>query len=291
MTTVAVTGATGFLGRHLLGALAATRPDRLFVVIQPGEPPLQDIECLTELEPADTVFHLAGGAGVQASLEDPARDLDSNVGTLLGVLRAARTGAIGRIVLASSAAVYGPAEGLVDERHPCRPVSPYGISKRAAEEYARVYAELYRVDTVVARIGNVYGPGQRRLVVYDLARRALTEGRPLRVHGDGAEVRDFVHASDVAGALLLLGERGERAGIYNIGSGAGTTIRDLAEMIAAAAGFEPGGIETTHVASDGKVKVFRPAIERISALGYRAKIPLASGVQETVEWVRHELGR
>lgn len=285
---IAVTGAAGFIGSHLVRALRAQHPSAHVVGVDRVEPRQRDadVEYTSQLTPADLVFHLAGSRGIAESMRDPASDLRDNVLPALDVLEKARGGDFQRVVLASSAAVYGRIAGSVDEEAPLRPVSPYGVSKLSVENYARVFHEQFNVDARIARIGNVYGPGQRRLVVHDLALRALSDEPPLRVKGRPNDARDFVHVADVCRALVLIGFEGAPGRSYNIGSGTLTSIADLATTVALAAGFGADDVVFEGPPDEGKVSSSQPSIARLRSLGFSAEVPLDRGVQETVDWLR-----
>ena len=162
------------------------------------------------------------------------------------------------------------------------------MSKLAAEHYATVYRHRYGVDCRVARIGNPYGPGQRRLAIYDLARRALREGAPLHIRGDGCEVRDFIHGEDAARALVAIARRGEPGGVYNVGSGRPVSLREVATCIASSAGLPTGAVEADGQVEEGKVSVFYPCVQRLAGLGFQATRTLSEGIAQTVEWLRNE---
>lgn len=284
---VAVTGAGGFLGGHLLAQLRSRCPrTEVLAVGPPATSGAAGGEPFGDLPPCEVVFHLGGAAGIEPSLADPASDLTRNaLGTLL-LLESLRRMPGVRVILASSAAVYGRAEGRVSEEQPPQPISPYGVSKLAAEGYVRVYGELHGVTACIARIGNVYGPGQRRLAIHDLARRAVEQPPPLVLHGTGEEVRDFVHAADVARALLVIARRGTPGEAYNVASGTGVALREVAGLVARAAGLAPDAVVADRVPRPGQVDRFQPVVDKLFALGYRPSVELASGIAETVAWVR-----
>ena len=287
---VAVTGANGFLGSHLLAALRQTMPEGDIRGVVRSDPvhPVPGVIYTDSLPPTDLLFHLAGSQGIAASLRDPRQDLASNTDLTIQMLEAVRAGSASTIVLCSSCAVYGAIEGPADEDQLLRPISPYGVSKLAAENYAIVYHHLHGIDVRVARISNPYGPGQRKLVIYDLACRALEQGPPLRIRGDGEEVRDFMHVEDAARALISIGLRGEPGGVYNVGSGHPVTVRTVATHVAKAAGLPADAIEVDGRVEDAKVSVFYPSVGRLAGLGFQATRPLAQGIQETVDWLRNE---
>ncbi len=287
---VAVTGANGFLGSHLLAALRQAMPEGDIRGVVRTDPVhrVPGVTYTDDLRPTDLLFHLAGSPGIAASLRDPSQDLDSNADLTLAMLEAVRAGAASTIVLCSSCAVYGAVEGPAYEDQPLQPISPYGVSKLASEYYTIVYHRLHGLDSRVARISNPYGPRQRKLAIYDLAYRALEQGSPLRIRGDGAAVRDFIHADDAARGLVTIGLRGEPGGVYNVGSGHPVTVRTVATHVAKAAGLPADAIEVDGRVEVAKVSRFFPSVQRLAGLGFQATRPLAEGIQETVDWLRNE---
>jgi UDP-glucose 4-epimerase len=294
MMRVVVTGATGFLGSHLARRLVS---DLLGIRViglthcRPAAPidgvTYADELPTDELAESDVLFHLAGSGGIAASLSDPVGDLERNAVLTVRFLEAIRTArARCSIVLASSCAVYGPVEGTVMETQPLAPQNPYGASKLAAETYVSVYHQFYGIDGRVARIANPYGVGQRRLAIYELVDRALRDGPPLPVRGRGLEVRDFIHADDVARALIAIALEGEAGGIYNVGSGHAVTMREVASLVTDATDIAAEDVVFDGIDEPGKVVEFSPHIGRLRALGFEPRRSLADGIREIVDWVR-----
>jgi nucleoside-diphosphate-sugar epimerase len=214
-------------------------------------------------------------------------DLERNATLTVRYLEAMRTaGARCSVVLASSCAVYGRVEGTVLESQRLAPQNPYGASKLAAETYVSVYHQLYGVDGRIARIANPYGLGQRRLAIYELVDRALRDGAPLRLRGRGLEVRDFIHADDVARALIAIALEGEAGGIYNVGSGHAVTMREVASLVTEATDIPGEDVVFDSIDEPGKVNEFSPDIGRLRALGFEPRRSLADGIREIVEWMR-----
>lgn len=192
----------------------------------------------------DAIVHAAAQVSVPASMSDPARDLEVNVRGTLNVLEGARRANTKRFVfLSSGGAVYGdvPNPAGASERRPPRPISPYGIHKLAAERHVAISGLPY----AVARLANVYGPGQRVgleggvvATFIDRARRGMN----LELHGDGSQTRDFVHVDDVVDAVRLMSQRPEN-GVWNVGTGTAISVSDLAAWVTKLA--DPG-IELVH---------------------------------------------
>jgi UDP-glucose 4-epimerase len=257
---VLVTGGAGFLGHHLVAALlrrgrevtvlddlSTGRAERLPVAVRFVRGDVRDPAAVAEaLEDATEVVHLAAVVSVRGSAEDPVRDADVNVlGTLQileGLARARADGApVGRAVLASSMAVYaeGTAGATLREDAPTAPRSPYGVGKLAAEQYWRLGCARAGVGGVVLRYFNAYGPGQTPSpyvgVITHFAER-VRAGAPPVIFGDGLQRRDFVHVDDLVAATLAALERDVAGRTLNVGSGRGTTVREVARAVLDALG-------------------------------------------------------
>ena len=264
---IVIRGAGGFLGAYLVRAADPRSSASQTHVLGRGS--------FDGLERGDTLFDLAfERAADEKQIESDARLL----------VRGAAAAGARCIVHASSVAVYGRATGVVSESSPVAPVTMYGTMKAHAEAALRGEAERSGADVRIARIANAYGPGQKRLLIYDLIRRALVEPPPLLVASSGDEIRDFVHARDVAEALLAIAGGGERGGVFNVGSGRGTPVGEVARLIAQLGGH--GGAIAFDDSRAGDEISFRPSTEKISRLGYRATVDLEDGVRETFDWVR-----
>ena len=185
------------------------------------------------VEDADYVYHQAAQAGVRTSVDNPRKPNSINVGGTLNVLDAARDSDTERVVLASSSSVYGkPAYLPYDEEHPTTPVSPYGVSKLAGEQYARVYNEVYGLPTVSLRYFTVYGPRMRPNMAISNFVSRCRNGEPPVIYGDGEQTRDFTYIEDIVEAnRSLLDTDAADGNIVNIGSTDNITILELAEVI------------------------------------------------------------
>jgi UDP-glucose 4-epimerase len=239
------------------------------------------------LRGAEAVFHLAAAVGNVRSIEDPLHDSEVNVLGTLQVLEGMRRVGVPRLVVSSSAAIFGEPHRLpIDEAHPAEPDSPYGVSKLAAEKHALCYGRLYGLQVTCLRYFNVYGVNQRFDAygnVIPIFATRLLKSEPLLIYGDGGQTRDFVNVEDVARANLLALERGV-SGVFNIGSGAAVTIKDLAALIQSCAGrvtevrYEPPRSgEVRHSVAD--LRTSR------SALGYEPQVGLRPGLARYLEWM------
>lgn len=308
MRSCLVTGGAGFIGSHLAGVLAG-RGDAVTVYddLSTGsaanlegiearliEGDVRDAQRLRHaMEGANLVFHLAAFVSVPASLEEPVRCNQINLNGSLNVLRAARELGVRRVVLASSAAIYGDAEQVVGEDRTPQPHSPYAASKLAMEAAARMFTERYGLETVCLRFFNVYGPRQPRHSAYAAVIpefiHCLLSGTQPTVFGTGSQSRDFVYVGDVARASLLAAEASGASGqVFNIGSGQATSLLELlAELRALVSdsrepAFGPSRTGDIH---------FSQAEIRLASetLGFQPGVELDRGLRQTVDWIRETI--
>ncbi|CAI6032252.1 NAD-dependent epimerase/dehydratase family protein [Cohnella sp. JJ-181] len=295
---VAVTGGAGFIGSHLSEALLASGAEVHIVDdlssgyranVPPGailhEADIRSVRArtvLAELRP-DALFHLAAQADVQRSIADPREDASVNIEGTLSMLEACRAAGTRKIVFASTSAVYGnPGKEIIAERCPAAPISFYGMSKHAAEQYIRIYGQLHGIGYTILRYGNVYGPrqtpkGEGGVVAVFMDR--LRRGEPLTVHGDGEQTRDFVYVKDIVAANLAALSHGDND-TFNVSTGAATSVNELLRLLEACRG-EP--IARRHVgARAGDIRHSRLDSRRARRLlRWRPAYDAASGLAET----------
>jgi UDP-glucose 4-epimerase len=306
-TRALVTGGAGFIGSHLvdrlvdLGArvavvddLSTGRMENLRDVasrIDFRHRPLGDV--LNEPDFVlgfDIVFHLAANPYIPPSVEDPSYDYGLNLDMTFRLLEVLRRGEHRpRLVNTSSAAVYGnPVRLPIEESDPTVPISPYGVSKLSAERYVAVYSQLYGIAASSVRLFSVYGPRQRKQVVYDLFDRLRCDRGRLEVIGDGTQERDFTYVEDVAAAMILVAQQAPAAGeVFNVASGTTHSIRQLVSGICAALELAPT-VEYTGKVRPGDADRWSVDISALRALGYEARTPLAQGLRATRDWHRVE---
>jgi UDP-glucose 4-epimerase len=299
-----VTGGAGFIGSHLVDALVARgdevtvfddlstgRRERVNEAAQVVEGDVRDAAAIEEAfgSGAEVCFHLAAQADVRVSVERPDFDLEVNaLGTVRVLEAAGRQGA--QVVFASSGgAIYGECEEPAAEDSPRRPLSPYGASKLAAEEYLAAYNRLHGCGHVSLRYGNVYGPrqdprGEAGVVAIFLGRLARDEG--LRVYGDGHQTRDYVYVEDAVAATLAA--QGH-AGVFNVGTGSETSVLELADACGRVAGIEASlAFEPARAGELGRSVLDPLLAER--ELGFRAQTSLEGGLASTWEFIREAEG-
>ncbi|MGH9081911.1 MAG: NAD-dependent epimerase/dehydratase family protein [Acidimicrobiales bacterium] len=248
------------------------------------------VDLVVHRQPA-VIFHLAAQIDVRVSVERPDFDADVNVLGSLRVLEGARTAGADRVVFAASGGtLYGETSAAdlpVRESHPHRPLSPYGVSKKAVIDYLVAYRQLHAVEFCALALANVYGPRQdphgEAGVVAIFAQR-LMAGRPVTIYGDGEQTRDYVYVDDVVDAFVRAAGRGGGL-VCNVGTGQETSVNDLYRTMAAAAGVDaPAGHAPPR---PGELQ--RNALDATRAgihLGWQPWTPLGDGTRAVLEHVR-----
>jgi UDP-glucose 4-epimerase len=245
----------------------------------------------------DFLFNLAGQTSHLDSMTDPRTDLEINAAAQLSILEACRKVNTGiRIVFASTRQLYGRPDYLpVDEKHPIRPVDVNGINKLAGEWYHLLYSQVHGIRSSVLRLTNTYGPGMRvkdaRQTFLGIWVRQLIEGKPIKVFGDGAQLRDFNYVDDCVNALLLAGSVDTTVGkVYNLGSDEVVNLQQLAQMLVA---LVPGGaFERVPFPPERKVIDIGDYYSDFSLFrreaGWAPTVGLAKGLERTVHYYRTE---
>ena len=303
---VLVTGAGGFLGRHLVDALRARRPAAL---LAPKHAELDLMERATvraffEREKPTVVLHVAGAiGGIAANVAHPGEFVYRNVVMGAELLEACRLASVRRVVVAGTTCEY-PADAPLPvapaslwDGAPVPETAPYGHAKRLLFVQGEAYAKEHGLSVSHAILANLYGPGDhldeaRSHVATALLRRCL-EARAARAKeivawGSGTPTREFLFVRDAAEGLLLAAERDPGGAPLNLGSGEEVAIADLARLAAEAAGFQ-GAVRFDPSKPDGaKRRVLDASAAR--ALGFAPRTRLAEGLRETADWMARELG-
>jgi len=308
MTVSLVTGGAGFIGSHIVQALLA-RGDSVRVLdnfstgkrqnlakfnhqIEVIEADLRDRQLMIEaVRGVDYIFHQAAFVSVPQSMSEPTKCLDVNVQGTATLLEAAREAGVRRVVMASSAAVYGDSSALpLDEDALLHPLSPYAASKWIDEIYAQLFTDAFDLQAVALRYFNVFGPRQRPDSQYAAAVpifiRCMLDGKPITIFGDGGQTRDLIFVGDVARANLLAAEHPAAAGqVFNICTGQETKLLDLVEILTELFPNAPEPFFTEPRSGDIYRSLGNP-IKAKDILGFEPQASLANGLKATVEWMR-----
>tara|TARA_B100000745_G_scaffold109860_1_gene70497 strand:- start:163 stop:1062 length:900 start_codon:yes stop_codon:yes gene_type:complete len=236
---IGITGGSGFIGTHIANVLKSKYE---VVIFDRLKPKIEDIEFIKgniiddsiqkAFEDCDVVIHLAAAVGVKITEEDPILTLNTNILGTKNVLEACKSNNVKKIILASSSEVYGePLKIPIEESDPAIPITSYGISKIAAEEYVKAYAVSFGLKYTILRFFNVYGPGQSKDFVIPEFVSNASKNNPILIHGSGSQIRSFCHISDISNGVSLSIEKGDNE-IINIGNAnEPITISELAKKI------------------------------------------------------------
>jgi UDP-glucuronate 4-epimerase len=320
VTRVLVTGAAGFIGSHLVEALAR-RGDEIVGIdnfdpfypramkeanlAEMGQLPcftfweqdMLDVEAVARLLTPDTVLvHLAAKAGVRPSIVDPIGYARANVTGTAAVLEAARRVGTSRIVFGSSSSVYGDSTPVPfrEDAVAVEPVSPYAATKRAGELFLHSIAPIYQFRAVSLRFFTVYGPRQRPDLAIHAFARKMVEGRTLTLFGDGTQARDYTYCDDIVAGVLSAIAWTETAPVgvetFNLGGNRSIPTEGMVKEIADALGIEPR-IEWAPM-QPGDVQRTAADLSKSGALlGYAPQTPFPEGIRRFVAWFREAYGR
>lgn len=245
----------------------------------------------TAVRDVDVVFHEAAFVSVPESMEKPQDCFDVNVAATVTLFDAAREAGVRRVVIASSAAVYGESDALpLKETTPTQSLSPYAASKRTDEIYAQLYTQALGLDVVALRYFNVYGPRQRPDSMYAAAVpifvRCLLDGKPVTVFGDGGQTRDLINVRDVVRANLVAAEHPDAPGrVFNVCTGRETRLLDLLEVLYDLFPDTPEPVFTEPRQGDIYRSVGSPEFTA-RTIGFQGEITLDEGLKETVAWMQ-----
>ncbi len=305
-----VTGAAGFIGSHLSEYLvekgfqvvgidnfmdyyprsikeaniADLRRDKNFKFVEAN---LLEVDLVKLMDGIDVVFHQSAQAGVRASWGKTFKIYcDNNILATQMLLEACRESPVKKFVYASSSSVYGDTKDLPmrESSLPC-PVSPYGVSKLAAEHLCFLYYKNFGIPTISLRYFTVYGARQRPDMAFHRFFRWALENQTLKVYGDGEQSRDFTHVNDIVEANWLAFEKALPGEVFNIGGGSRITLNGVIEIIMEIAGRE---LEVDYEAKQkGDVRhTMADMAKAKEKLGYKPKVLIQDGLKTEYDWIK-----
>lgn len=302
---IAVTGGAGFIGSHITDAYIAAGHEVVIIDnfssgreenVNPAAKVVKmditdpKITKLFAEEKFDILNHHAAQMDVRKSVADPQFDATVNILGGLNLYEAARqSGSVKKIIFASTGgAIYGEQRYFpADEKHPKRPMSPYGVSKLSNEKYLTFYKNVYGIEHVIFRYTNVYGPRQNphgEAGVIAIFTEKMLDGEQPVINGDGTQTRDYVYVSDVVQASMLA-LRDEAFGIFNVATGVETSVNTLFQILRMRTGSK---CKQTHIpAKAGEQKRSVCTAKKLEdVLGWHRHYDIERGLAETVDWFK-----
>ncbi|AFZ44904.1 NAD-dependent epimerase/dehydratase [Halothece sp. PCC 7418] len=301
---ILITGVAGFLGRYVARYFSEQGWSVLGIDNSPPEnAPIDNLTAYHRLQlpspellsilkenPPQVCIHCAGRASVSLSVTEPAADFHGNTTLTFEVLNALRQiSPECRFIFLSSAAVYGNPESLpVTEEQSPAPISPYGFHKWHSEQLCLEFTKIYGLPTASVRIFSAYGPGLRRQVIWDICRKAITQDS-IKLKGTGEESRDFIHALDIAKALMTIATAAPTTGeVYNLSSGREVTIAELAQLVRDVLECDKP-IEFDGIVPMGTPLNWQADIAKLKALNFSPSVSLEDGIKTFATWCKAEL--
>lgn len=303
---VLVSGGAGFIGSHLVdqlvnegcnvtvidnlesGRLSNLEASRQAIQFYEMDLLSDEIYPILDATHFDYIFHMAANAYVPPSVKNPEYDFKHTLLTTFRLLEYIRKNDYKTVFIAnSSAAIYGSPDKMpIYESFTPDPISPYGVSKLALENYIRVFAQLYGIKAASLRLFSAYGPRQYKQIIYDFMMKLKNNPNEMEIIGDGTQMRDIVYVKDVVQAILVIATQSELKGDwYNVATGEGYTTIQVAEIMSDVLGVKPT-FKLTGSVRAGDADKWIASIDKIKGIGYKPKYSLRQGLKETVAWFR-----
>lgn len=308
MSKIVVTGGAGFIGSHIAENLSKDgneiviidnlddyyspelKRQNIEIVLKSGDATfvnadITDLNKMKEIidSTVDYVYHEAAQAGVRISVEDPFKPNNVNVVGTLNILKASLDAEVKKVINASSSSVYGKVKYLpFDEEHPTQPVSPYGVSKLAAEHYCRVFYEVYGLPTTSLRYFTVYGPRMRPDLAISIFIKNMLANEPITIFGNGEQTRDFTYIDDVVEInKKLLDNNASNGKVLNIGSGNRISVNELINILKNITNSDSNVVYSNKQLGDAEHTLANVSLAK-KLVNLESTIQISSGLQKLV---------
>ncbi len=287
-----ITGGSGFIGSHLAGALSSGNE----ITVIDKNKPQHDIRFIQadlkkQLDPGalkcDILFHFAASPDVKNSMTKPMDSIENNIIATQNVLEACRTQDVGKIVFASTSAVYGNAKAIpTQEDEELKPVSVYGATKVACEALIRSYHETYGIHAIIMRYANIYGPGSKHGVMHDFVEKLIADSSCLEVLGNGQQSKSYLYIDDAIRATLLASKR-NGWNVFNTGSKTQASVVQIAETIINKMKLHDVKIKFLggETGWPGDVPRFLLDVRKLESLGWKEETDIKTGIEKYVDWM------
>jgi UDP-glucose 4-epimerase len=292
-----VTGSSGFIGKALVKKLISYNIEVVAVDRNPNtingcKSVVLDItheNVLDDYLSEDTViFHMAAKASVPKSVLNPVADFNDTFFGMFQVLESAKKHRC-KVIFPSTASIFDIDNALpVSERSFIKPSSPYGAAKISGEAYCFAYFRCYNLDVRIARMFSVYGIGMDRFAIHDIVKKIQSNPNEISLLGDGEQIRDYLYIDDVIDGLIQISTSGKPGEDYNLASGNGIRLLDLAKQIAILMGFPDIKISLTGESFPGDVPKWFGDINKIQNIGFHQNISLEDGLLKTISWLNNK---
>ena len=298
---ILVTGGSGFIATYIVKHLLENKHHVKILDLKEPKIRHKNIEfanksildnIINEIKGCDAVFHFAALLGVENSDKRPLDTMRVDLEGSVNVFKSAMEANIKKMIFSSSSEVYGePRELPIREDSTKGPVSTYGVSKLAAEMYAKAYNQEFGTDIRIVRFFNVYGPGQTANFVVPIFMNLALQNNPIKIFGEGNQTRCFTYVEDVADGVLKVFEKGKAGEAYNIGNNQPTTILELAQIVKELTGSKSQitkvgfGKETR--LKEREIEYRIPDISKIKALGWVPKTSIREGIKKILEYTKN----
>ena len=312
MSKIVITGGAGFIGSHLAENLCKNGHEVVVVdnldSYYPIEYKKRNLDIILKYKNAsfvkgdvcnldflktvidkkiDFVFHEAAQPGVRFSVENPFRPNNVNILGTLNVLQSSLESNVDRVINASSSSIYGKVEYLpFDEKHPTQPISPYAVSKLAAEHYCRVFYEIHGLPTVSLRYFTVYGPRMRPDLAISIFTEKMLKNEPITIFGDGTQTRDFTYIDNIIDCnMKLINTNKDDGKVLNVGESKRTNINEIANYLKEIIGSS-SEIHYVEVQKGDAKHTLADINLAKKLIGYEPKIDILEGLRRYVLWFK-----